>query len=133
MSEFKLMIVTPDGIVFDGNAESVVVRTVSGDVGILKGHEPYTAPLGIGRARVKLSDEWKNAACFGGVIYVDNEMVKIIANTFEWADDINISRAEKAADNAKKIIETAGDEKVLEKAHIKLHRALTRLDIANGK
>ena len=38
MSEFHLSIVTPERMFFDGEAERVVVRTISGDVGILKGH-----------------------------------------------------------------------------------------------
>jgi len=133
MSEFKLIIVTPDGTVYNGMAESVIVRTVTGDVGILKGHEPYVAALGVGMSKIKINGEWKNAACSGGVINVDDESTKIVANTFEWADDIDVVRAEIAVDNAKKIIDSSVDTKTVEKAQIKLYRALTRLNVAKNK
>ena len=51
MKEFKLQIVTPDGIEYDGMAESVLVRTDDGDVQILAGHVNYMASLGTGRAK----------------------------------------------------------------------------------
>ena len=50
MTEFKLKILTPEGVVYDGMAESVIVRTTVGDKGILAKHEPYVAALTIGQA-----------------------------------------------------------------------------------
>ena len=133
MSEFKLTIVTPDGIVFDDMAENVIVRTTAGYVGILKNHAPYTAPLMMGTARIKVGNDWKIAACMSGVVNTDGESVRIAASTFEWADEIDVSRAEHAKENAKKIIESSSDNKQIDKARIKLLRAMTRLDVANKK
>ena len=55
MTEFKLKILTPEGVVYDGMAESVIVRTTVGDKGILAKHEPYVAALTIGQARYALT------------------------------------------------------------------------------
>ena len=52
MTEFKLKILTPEGVVYDGMAESVIVRTTVGDKGILAKHEPYVAALTIGQAKI---------------------------------------------------------------------------------
>ena len=52
MKEFDLQIVTPDGMLFDGKAEKIILRTSEGDVGILPGHINYVAALSIGVARV---------------------------------------------------------------------------------
>ena len=52
MATFHLQIVTPDRMVFDGQAERIIVRTLRGDVCILARHIDYAAPLGIGEARV---------------------------------------------------------------------------------
>ena len=52
MTPFHLKIVTPDGLSFDGDACSLTVRTVSGDVGILAGHLDLVSALGMGRATV---------------------------------------------------------------------------------
>ena len=56
MATFHLQIVTPDRMVFDGQAERIIVRTLRGDVCILARHIDYAAPLGIGEARVTDAD-----------------------------------------------------------------------------
>ena len=52
MTSFPLKIVTPDGLQYDGMAEEIVVRTTSGDMGILAGHINCVAPLGMGRSTI---------------------------------------------------------------------------------
>lgn len=134
MSEFKLTVVTPDGVVYDGGAESVIVRTTTGDVGILKSHAPFAAPLAMGEARIKIGNDWKTAACMGGVVSADKEEVKIAATTFEWAEDIDLARAENARLQAEKIIESSSSDNLqIDKARIKLLRAMTRINVANNK
>lgn len=94
MATFHLQIVTPDRMVFDGQAERIIVRTLRGDVCILARHIDYAAPLGIGEARVTDADGvTRVAACSGGMIGVDAGEVRVMATTFEWADDIDLERA----------------------------------------
>ena len=50
MSTFHLQIVTPDRMVFDGEAQKIILRTVNGDVCILPHHIDFAIPLGIGQA-----------------------------------------------------------------------------------
>lgn len=133
MAEFKLIIVTPDGVAYDDIAESVIVRTASGYEEILKNHSPFIAPLDVGKARVRIAGEWKNAACTGGAISADKGGVRIVANTFEWADDIDVARAENAKNEAEKIIGSSSDIAQLDKAKGKLLRAIARIDVANGR
>ena len=47
MTPFHLKIVTPDGLIYDGQAEELLVRTTNGDIGILARHMNYVAPLGM--------------------------------------------------------------------------------------
>ena len=56
MKEFHLQIATPDGIRFDGAAESLLVKCEAGDVEIMAGHADLFSSLGIGRARIKTTD-----------------------------------------------------------------------------
>ena len=65
MTSFPLQIVTPDGMQFDGQAEELIVRTVSGDMGILAGHINTVAPLGMGQATVLTEGNKRYAACIG--------------------------------------------------------------------
>ena len=116
MATFHLQIVTPDRMVYDGQAERVIVRTLRGDVCILARHIDYAAPLGIGEARVTDAEgTTRVAVCSGGMIGVDGGEVRIMATTFEWADDIDLERALKREDRDFSIAEA------------KLKRALARI------
>ena len=93
MTAFRLKIVTPDGIQYDGNAEELVVRTTTGDVGILAGHINFVAPLGMGEAMILMDGKKRRAACIGGMVSVVNETVTLLPTTFEWADEIDLERS----------------------------------------
>ena len=62
MTPFPLKIVTPDGLLFDGNAEELIVRTVTGDMAFLARHINCVVPLGMGRATIVSDGEKKYAA-----------------------------------------------------------------------
>ena len=64
---FQLQIVTPDGARFDGQAEKLIVRTTSGDVGILARHTNFVTALGMGVAKVWVDGTERRAACIGGI------------------------------------------------------------------
>ena len=73
MTPFLLKIVTPDGMEFQGMVEQLIVRTTTGDIGILAGHAPCVAPLGMGRATVIADGKKRYAACIGGMLSVSKE------------------------------------------------------------
>ncbi len=130
MSSFHLQIVTPDGAFFDGPAQRVRVRTIGGDVAILAGHIPYVTALGIGEAAVTTEDGTvRKAAANGGMLSVTSEMVRVVATTFEWAEDIDLARAQRAKETAEERIKKAQNAKDLELAKVKLSRALVRLNV----
>jgi F-type H+-transporting ATPase subunit epsilon len=93
MSSFYLQIVTPDGSLFDGQAEKLTVRTIDGDVTVLAGHTDYVTALGMGRAKVTVEGIARYAACIGGMLLVSGGKVKLVATTFEWTDEIDVARA----------------------------------------
>ncbi len=129
MSSFHLQIVTPDGEFFDGPAERVKVRTINGDVAILAGHIPYVTALGTGEASVTVDGEVRKAAASGGMLSVTPEVVRVVATTFEWAEDIDLDRAKRAKEKAEERIKKARDAKELELAKVKLSRALVRINV----
>ena len=131
MTAFPLKIVTPDGLLFDGEAEELIVRTVSGDMGILAGHINCVASLGMGRATVMIGGKKRYGACIGGMVSVVNGAVTLVPTTFEWAEDIDLKRAESAADRAKAVIgnKDASDADI-RLAQARLKRALVRSNVA---
>jgi F-type H+-transporting ATPase subunit epsilon len=134
MREFHLQIVTPDGLIFDGECESVAVKTTTGDVQIMSGHADFFAPLSVGVARIVTRGEGARAASVqGGFISVGKSCVKLIATTFEFASDIDVLRATRAKEKAEAMLAEAKNEAELSLAKAKLLRALTRLDAAKEK
>ena len=133
MTPFKLQIITPEKTVFDGETEQIIVRTTVGDVGILNGHEPYCAAIGIGQMRIMMNGEFRRAATSGGIIKVSKEMTTILVQTCEWSDEIDVERAEAAKATAEARVQAARDDKELLLAEAKLKRALNRIDTSQFK
>lgn len=134
MTPFDLKIVTPDGLVFDGQAEEITVRTTTGDMGILAGHISCAAPLGMGRATVIIDGKKRYAACIGGMVSVNKGQVTLVATTFEWAEDIDAQRADISYQKAQRILQdkTSSDTDV-KLAEARLKRALVRKSVATEK
>ena len=127
---FHLEIVTPDGVSFDGQAESLYVRTQQGDIGILPNHIDYLAALGMGQARVTVDGQTRTAACIGGMVSVSAGDVKLVATTFEWAEDIDVPRAKAAEARARRASEEQKlTEEELRLAEARLKRALVRQSV----
>ena len=134
MTSFPLKIVTPDGLIFDGSAEQIIVRTTSGDVAILARHINYVAPLGMGRAVIIDGGKRRTAACIGGMLSVVDGSVTLVPTTFEWSDKIDLERANAAYEKADKVLKNpSASQNDLKLAEAKLRRALVRKSVASTK
>ena len=100
MNTFHLIIVTPDGSRFDGQAERLTVRTTEGEVSVLARHIDYVAALGMGPAYVVSDGSVHEAACIGGLLAVSKGDVRLIASTFEWKENIDIERSKRSLKRA---------------------------------
>jgi F-type H+-transporting ATPase subunit epsilon len=134
MRSFPLKIVSPDGLEFEGQAEELIVRTTTGDLGILAGHIDCVAPLGMGRATIVVDGKKRYAACIGGMVSVVGGKVSLVPTTFEFAEDIDADRVEASYKRAKKVLQdkeaTSTEVKL---AEARLRRALVRRSVASGK
>ena len=130
MSSFHLQIVTPDGLFFDGEALSLDVRTPNGGVTILPRHINYVTPLGMGVATVRTEERTRRAACIGGMLAMTNGECKLIATTFEWAEDIDRERAKSALERAEaKLADASLSKEEHRLAESAKRRAQVRLSI----
>ena len=125
MNEFSLTVVTPDGIQFDGMAQELIVRTVSGDLAVLAGHENLVCPLGMGQAVIVTAEGRRTAACIGGILTVLGGMARLVPTTFEWSDKIDLARAREQ-------LKTATEASEIKLAEARLKRALVRQSAAAG-
>ena len=134
MTPFTLTIVTPDGLAFEGQVEELVVRTTTGDIGILAGHMNCVAPLGMGRAMVIQDGKKRFAACIGGMVSVMNGQVKLVPTTFEWAEDIDAARAEASMQRARQTLNDKNSSDAdIRLAEARLRRGLVRQGVVKLK
>ena len=133
MKAFHIDIVSPDGLEFSGEIESLLVRTDDGDVEILAGHTDLLASISVGRARIIQNGEKKYAAVNGGFLSVKDKKVKLCAITFEFADQIDKKRAEEAKERAEVALKSAKTKMDIDVAKAKLLRATSRIGVAEMK
>ena len=134
MTAFSLKIVTPDGLKFDGLAEELIVRSTTGDIGIMAGHINCVAPLGMGQAMVMIDGVKKYAACIGGMISVIDGKAILVPTTFEWADEIDKSRSVASEERARAVLSNkALGNTDIKLAEARLKRALIRQSVADKK
>ncbi len=129
MTTFHLQIYTPDRLFFDGETENLIVRTTVGDKGILARHEPYVAALPIGKLKIKLNGEFRTAAVSEGVVKVSKDKTVILVQSCEWADEIDVERANAARTEAEQRMQSLQKEdKDYLVAEYKLKRAINRIE-----
>lgn len=128
---YHLQIVTPDGLYFDGSAERLLVPTVNGPVTILARHINYVTVLGMGPAKVTTEAGERYAACIGGMVVVAKGETKVVATTFEWADEIDVARAQTSLEKAQALLSKPDlDKQTKQAAQARLKRAQVRLSAA---
>ncbi len=130
MKPYKLKIVTPEKIFFDGEAEQITIRTTEGDIGILANHIKYVCNIVAGPLKVKDSSGEREAALSEGILKVSDEGVTVLVSTAEWADEIDLERAERAKQKAEDILSDKSRSDEFDRAEIKLKRALTRISVS---
>jgi F-type H+-transporting ATPase subunit epsilon len=134
MTPFPLKIVSPDGMEFEGMVEELIVRTTTGDLGILAGHIPCVAPLGMGRATIVENGKKRYAACIGGMLSVSPTGVTLVPTTFEFAEDIDAARVEASYQRAQEILNRKDASSTdIKLAEARLRRALVRRSVASNK
>ena len=130
MSTYALQIVTPEGLRLDTQVEALHLRTSDGYVSIRAGHADYIATLDIGIVTVTVEGKERKAACGGGFLTVSRGEARLLATSFEYAEDIDVDRAQAAQRRAEAQIAASKEAADIDLAKVKLARALNRLKVA---
>jgi F-type H+-transporting ATPase subunit epsilon len=129
---FKLEIVTPRRVVFNGDARSFSAPGVMGAFQVLVDHAPMLAEIGVGEVIVRDAEgEKSHYATSGGVVEVKQNHVILMAESAERADEIDAKRAAASRDRAKLRISEFKPETDIDRAKHALERARNRLKVAN--
>ncbi len=129
MEEFKLRIVTPDRVFYEGDAEMVEFNTTEGEIGVLPGHIPMTVIIKPGILRITEKDGEKTAALHSGFAEILPDKITILAEIAEWPDEIDIERANAAKIRAEERIRSHTHETDLARAETALQRAIARISV----
>lgn len=134
MSKVKVSVVTPDGPVFNGEAEMVSVKGVGGELGFLPNHIPFVTPLTINPVRLVNEGNTEQIAVHGGFVEVRPDEITILARAAELPSDIDVERARRAKQRAEERLQAAknnlDDSIDVIRAENALKRAMVRLDLA---
>jgi F-type H+-transporting ATPase subunit epsilon len=127
-----LELATPSRLVVSAEVDEVVAPGSLGYFGVLPGHAPLLATLGIGEVTYRIGREEYHVAVSGGFAEVRNDKVIILADAAETPADIDRARAEQARDRAEARLAGRGQDEVdYGRAAAALARALTRLQVAS--
>jgi F-type H+-transporting ATPase subunit epsilon len=127
-------LVSPERILWEGEADMVIARTTSGDIAFMNHHAPFVGVLDIGKLRIIPTEGGEDiaVAVHGGFVEVKDNRVTILSDVAELADQIDVERARAsllAATSGGVAVLSDEDAAALEAAR---KRALIRLDVAGA-
>ncbi len=132
-STFMLEIVTPEQILLRDEVQFMVAPGAEGELGIMKNHAPLVAALDIGVLRYNnASGTQKKMALSGGFMEVIDNVARVLAETAEHGEDVDILRAKAAKERAERRIQAREDNLNLARAEMALKRAISRLKAAEA-
>ena len=132
MNKLIVEIVTPDKVAYKGEVKSINIPGTKGNFQVLYNHAPLMSSFEVGI--IKIEDETGNStnyATSGGTVEVLNNKIIVLAETFESKENIDIKRAEEAADRAKKRLKKESGETEIDiaRAEFALKRAVNRIKL----
>jgi F-type H+-transporting ATPase subunit epsilon len=125
-----LTIVTPERSVVHEQVEELQVPGAAGYFGVLPGHAPLFSELKVGEVSFRQGNRWSFLAVAWGFVEVQPNQVRILAETAERAQEIDLERATRAKQRAEERISKGGDAVDYNRALIALERALIRIQVA---
>ena len=109
---FDLSVVTPEGAVFEGEAQMLIVPGAGGEIGVLARHAPLVAMLKAGEVRVRAGGEWQSFAAGPGYFRVHQDRALVLVDDAVRAEDIDVEEARREVEEARALLERveAGEE-----------------------
>lgn len=125
---FRVKIVAPDRVFYEGEAEMLEMTTTEGDIGVLKGHIPLTAVIAPGVLAIHdtVGGNIRIAALHSGFVEILPDSVTVLAETVEWPEEIDINRANEARIRAERRLQERPDGLNIARAELALKKALVR-------
>lgn len=132
-STFMVEVVTPERVLYQDEVQFLVAPGAEGELGVMRNHAPLVAALSIGVLRYRdNTGQPKRMAVSGGFMEVIDNVARILAETAEHGEDVDVMRAKAARERAEKRLQARDDNLNLARAEMALKRAIARLKAANA-
>ncbi len=130
MATMQVELVSPEKVIFSGEATQVITRTLGGgEIAFLPGHSPFLGALVENHTRISLADGTVlDVAVHGGFVQVSGTTVSILSDTAELGEHVDRARALRAKETAEEILRREHDAEAVSA----LGRAHARLAASGG-
>nr|YP_009256757.1 CF1 epsilon subunit of ATP synthase [Closterium baillyanum]ANI25728.1 CF1 epsilon subunit of ATP synthase [Closterium baillyanum] len=128
----NLRVMAPNRIVWNSEAQEIILSTNSGQIGILPNHAPLLTALDIGIMKIRINSQWSTMALMGGFAMIENNQLTILVNEAEKASDIDPEEAQKTFEATQDNLNKATGRKQTIEANLAFQRAKARLEAVNA-
>lgn len=135
MSTMQVELVSPEGILWSGEADMIITRTIGGgDIAFLPDHTSFVGALGIGVLTIRPASGGtdEKVAVHGGFVEISNNHVTVLSDVAELASQIDVQRARRAKEAREAELRQEHDveiEAALRRAHVRLEAAGQGADV----
>jgi F-type H+-transporting ATPase subunit epsilon len=95
-------VITPEEVIYDGEADLVVARIADGDLGVLVDHSPLVSTVEVGEVRIREDEEQYVYATSDGFFKVSENLVQVLVEEALSAEDIDVDAAENRVEEAER-------------------------------
>ena len=130
---FDFKLITPESIIFEGQAHEVILPTQNGQIGVLPDHEPLVTILKPGEIFIRNTTETIHLASMGGFVEINNNVVKVLSDSAIRSEEIDALAAEEAKIKAQQALAKAVDDTEVANASAALEKSLLHLKVVRKK
>lgn len=124
----RLKVILPAGVKIDQDCDSVTIPGVDGDFAVLEGHTPFITKIRPGVLTIDINKSCTACAIHDGFVTVESDLVTVVAERLEKAEEIDPKRAEASLQRAKeRLAQDKNPEIDFRRAEAALKRAVTRI------
>jgi F-type H+-transporting ATPase subunit epsilon len=103
-------VITPEEVIYDGEADLVIARIADGDLGVLVDHSPLVSTVEIGEVRIREDDEQLVYATSDGFFKVSENLVQVLVEEAVSAEEIDVDEAENRVEQAERELSEISEE-----------------------
>ena len=115
-------VITPEEVIYDGEADLVVARIADGDLGVLVDHSPLVSTVEVGEIRIREGEEQHVYATSDGFFKVSENLVQILVEEAVPVEEIDVDEAENRVEQAENELSEVPEDDEETRAEIERRR-----------